>query len=136
MCLATSNNLVLVGGSGGIVNSLDFYPASLKSLGCFYFRCVLFFTIKGGDSEFEKFTLPISKAFLETRNQNVFWQQAITCCSCYRMPQNAFFFFFSLTKSRSSDQPKNDTKTLFFHPPPLFPGNFCNCNSAGFCTAA
>ena len=30
-----------LGGSGGVVNSLDFYPASLKSLGCFYFRCVL-----------------------------------------------------------------------------------------------
>ena len=28
---------VLLGGSGGDVNSLDFCPASLKSLGCFYF---------------------------------------------------------------------------------------------------
>ena len=27
--------------SGGAVNSLDFCPALLKSLGCFYFRCVL-----------------------------------------------------------------------------------------------
>ena len=25
----------------GVVNPLDFCPASLKSLGCFYFRCVL-----------------------------------------------------------------------------------------------
>ena len=25
----------------GVVNSLDFCPASVKSLGCFYFRCVL-----------------------------------------------------------------------------------------------
>ena len=32
----------LFGDSGGVVNSLDFCPASLKSLGCFYFRCVLF----------------------------------------------------------------------------------------------
>ena len=31
----------LLGNSGGVVNSLDFCPASLKSLGCFYFRCVL-----------------------------------------------------------------------------------------------
>ena len=31
----------LLGGSGGVVNSLDFCPASLKSLGCFCFRCVL-----------------------------------------------------------------------------------------------
>ena len=30
-----------MGGSGGVVNSLDFCPASLKSLDCFYFRSVL-----------------------------------------------------------------------------------------------
>ena len=30
----------LLGGSGGAVNSLDFCLASLKSLGCFYFRCI------------------------------------------------------------------------------------------------
>ena len=34
-------NRALLGGSGGVVNSLDFCPASLKSLGCFYFRCIL-----------------------------------------------------------------------------------------------
>ena len=61
-----------VGRFGGVVNSLDFCPASLKSLGCFYFRCVLFFTIEGGDSEFAKFTLPTLKAFLEARSQNVY----------------------------------------------------------------
>ena len=33
--------LRLLGGSGGVVNSLDFYPASLKSFGRFYFRCIL-----------------------------------------------------------------------------------------------
>ena len=39
---ASSRALVAVlGGSGGVVNSLDFCPASLKSLGCFYFWCVL-----------------------------------------------------------------------------------------------
>ena len=32
---------VLLGNSGRVVNSLDFCPASLKSLGCFYFRCIL-----------------------------------------------------------------------------------------------
>ena len=36
-----SDLLLLLGDSGGVVNSLDFSPASLKSLGCFYFRCVL-----------------------------------------------------------------------------------------------
>ena len=29
------------------------------------------------------------------------------------------------TKSRSSGQPKNDAKTLFFHHPSPFTGNFC-----------
>ena len=33
--------LPLLDDSGGVVNSLDVCPASLKSLGCFYFRCVL-----------------------------------------------------------------------------------------------
>ena len=55
----------VVGGSGGVVNSLDFCPASLKSLGCFYF------TMEGGDSEFANFTLPTLKTFLEARSQNV-----------------------------------------------------------------
>ena len=31
----------LLGSSGGFFNSLDFCPAVLKSLGCFYFWCVL-----------------------------------------------------------------------------------------------
>ena len=31
----------VLGDSGGVVNSLDFCPASLKSHGCFYFRYVL-----------------------------------------------------------------------------------------------
>ena len=30
-----------LGGSGGVVNSLDFCLALLKSFLCFYFRCVL-----------------------------------------------------------------------------------------------
>ena len=65
-----------LGGSGGVVNSLDFCPASLKSLGCFYFWCVF--------------------------------------------------------SSRSSGQPKNDAKTLFFHPPSPFPGNFVLLRNSRF----
>ena len=38
LCLVQS---ILLGGSGGVVNSLDLCPESLKSLGYFYFRCVL-----------------------------------------------------------------------------------------------
>ena len=37
----TLSGYVVLGDSGGVVKSLDFCPASLKSLGCFYFRCVL-----------------------------------------------------------------------------------------------
>ena len=40
------------------------------------------------------------------------------------------------SNSRSSDQPKNDAKTLFVHPPSPFHGNFCNRNSIGICTAS
>ena len=42
-------------------------------------------------------------------------------------------------KLQSSGQPKNDAQTLFFptlHDPSPFPGNFCNCNSGGICTAS
>ena len=58
----------LLGASGGVVNSLDFCPASLKSLGCFYFH---FFTMEGSKSEFASFTLPTLITFLEACSQNV-----------------------------------------------------------------
>ena len=45
-----------------------------------------FFTVEGGDSEFANFTPPTLEACLEARSQNV------SCCSCCRMPQIAFFF--------------------------------------------
>ena len=71
-----------MGDSGGVANSLDFCPASLKSLGCFYFRCVLSNVFSSeelntqsssvcGDSEFANFTLPTLKAFLEARRHNM-----------------------------------------------------------------
>ena len=34
-------DIALLGGSGGVVNSLDFCPAPLQSLACFYFRSIL-----------------------------------------------------------------------------------------------
>ena len=61
----------ILGDSGGVVNSLDFCLASLKSLGCFYFMVRTFFTMEGGDSEFANFTLPTLKAFLEAHSHNV-----------------------------------------------------------------
>ena len=67
-----STNLSLLGGSGGIVNSLNFCPALLKSLGCFYIRCVLCSqSMEDRLNEFANFTLPILKAFLEARSHNV-----------------------------------------------------------------
>ena len=45
-------------GSGRFVNSLDLYLVSLKSHGCFTLVHT-FFTVEDGDSEYEKFTLPL-----------------------------------------------------------------------------
>ena len=62
--------LPLLGSSGGVVNSLDFCLASLKSLCCFYFQCIL-----SSHSQWKamtvNFTLPTLKAFLEACSQNV-----------------------------------------------------------------
>ena len=52
------------------------------------------------------------------------------------MSQNAFFFFFSfflsLQNSRSSGKPKNDTKTLLFHPPSPFQVIFATATVVAF----
>ena len=58
--------ILLLGGSGGVVNSLDFCPASLKSLGYFYFRHIL-------SSQWKAVTvnLPTLKAYLEACSHNV-----------------------------------------------------------------
>ena len=62
--------------SGGVVNSLDFCPASLKSWLLLQYWLLLlpvhtFFTMEGGDSEFATFTLPTLKAFFEAGSHNV-----------------------------------------------------------------
>ena len=49
-----------------VVNSLDLHLASLKPLGYF-----VVFTVKGGDSEFAKFTVPTLRAFLKACSQSV-----------------------------------------------------------------
>ena len=61
----------VLGSSGGVVNSLDFLPASLKFLGCFYFWCVLSSQWKAVTVNFRIFTLLTLKAFLEAHSQNV-----------------------------------------------------------------
>ena len=57
--------VLLLGGSGGVVNSLDFCPWLLL------LPVRTFFTMEGGDSEFAKFTLPTLKGFLKSCSQNV-----------------------------------------------------------------
>ena len=57
--------------SGGVVNSLDFCPASLKSPWLLLLPVCTFFTVEGGDSEFANFTLPMLKAFFEAHSHKV-----------------------------------------------------------------
>ena len=60
-------------GSGGVVNSVDAYLASLKSLGCCCFLLPVrtFFTMEGRDSNFAKFTVLTLKVFLKASSQSV-----------------------------------------------------------------
>ena len=63
-----------------VVNSLDFCLASLKSHGRFYFQWVLF-------SQWKAATMNLQILhFWEAHSQ-----KAITCCLCYRMPQNSIW---------------------------------------------
>ena len=71
LALTHWTSCLVLGGSGGVVNSLDFCPASLKSLGCFYFRCVLSSQWKAVTVNLQIFALPTLKTFLEACSQNV-----------------------------------------------------------------
>ena len=84
--------------------------------------------MEGGDSKFAKFTVPTLMAFLKARSQNVSGnkQQLVARAG---MPKNAFV-------PRTRDLLVRKTDTFFSHPPSPFPGNFCNCNSGGICTAS
>ena len=100
----------LLGDSSGVVNSLDFCPARLKSLGCFYFRCIL-------SSQWK--TVTVNLWILHCQFQRHFWRPVVrmhlatsnNLLLVLQDPQNTFF---SLTNSQSSSQQKNDAKTLFF----------------------
>ena len=87
--------------------------------------------MEGGDSEFANFTLPTVKTFLETHSQKVSGNKQKLVARAIGCPKTHFS-----ANLQSSGQSKNDAKTLFFHPPSPFPGNFCNCNSGGICTAS
>ena len=70
--IVTVNEIIIhmsyiLGDSGGVVNSLDFCPASLKLL---LLPVRTFFTMEG-DSEFADFTLPTLKALFEALSHNV-----------------------------------------------------------------
>ena len=112
----------ILGGSGGVVNSLDICPASLKYLGCFYFRCVL-------SSQWKAVTVNL-RIFSQLWRH--FWRPVVRVCL---LLQDASKCIFS-TNSRSSGQPKNNANTILFPPYIPFPGNFCNCHSGGICTAS
>ena len=122
---------IQLGDSGGVVNFFDFCPASLKSRGCFYFRCVL-------SSQWKVVTANLR--ILHCQLYRHFWRPVVIIClsisnNLLLVLQDAPKCIFS-TNSRSSGQSKNDAKTtLFFHPPSPFHGNFCSCNSIGICTA-
>ena len=112
----------LLGGSGGVVNSLDFCLASILKVPWLLLLPVhTFFTMEGGDSEFENFTLPTLKAFLEARSQK------ITCCLCNRMPPNAFFPW-----TRDLLISKKRRRHFFSHPPSPFPVIFATATVVAF----
>ena len=60
----------LLGGSGGVVNSLDFCPSLLVPW-LLLLPVHTFFTMEGSDCEFANFTLPSLKTFFEASSQNV-----------------------------------------------------------------
>ena len=61
----------VLGGSGRVVNSLDFCLASLKSLGCFYFRCIL-------SSQWKAMTVNLQ--ILHCQLWRHFWRPVVRMC--------------------------------------------------------
>ena len=111
-----------MGGSGRVVNSLDFCRHCLSPLATFT-----------SSTYFCEFYTANFKDIFGGPQTECVWQQATTCCSCYRMPQNTFF---PRTRDLLVSQKMMQLKTFFFYPPSSFPSIFCNCNSAGICTAS
>ena len=106
ICKTEPSELSLLGDSGGVVNSLDFCPASLKSLGCFYFRCVLSSQSKAVTVNF---TLPTLKAFLEARNHNVSGNKQELVSRAIGCPKTHFFYEHAIFWSA-----KKQCKDTFF----------------------
>ena len=120
----------VLGGSGGAVNSLYFYLASLKSHGCFYLRCLL-------SSQWKVVTVNLQS--LQGLHLRHFWRPiARVCLATTCTNKNLLFVLYNAKTQtfssylRSYGQPKNLAKTLllsfiYTHPPP-FPCNSCKCN--------
>ena len=71
VCEAESNLSWLLGGSGRVVNSLDFCLALLKSLGCFYFQCIL-------SSQWKVVT--VNLRILHCQLWRYFWRPIVRMC--------------------------------------------------------
>ena len=110
----------LLGGSGGVVNSFDFCPVSLKSLGCFYFGCVL-------SSQWKAVT--VNLRILHCQLSRHFWRSVVRMCLAtsnnmllvLKDVLKRFFFFSTRTRDLLVRAAKNDANTLFFPPSTPFP---------------
>ena len=121
---------MLLAIQAGLLTPLNFAQHHLKVPWLLLLPVHTFFTMEGGDSEFANFTLPTLNHFLRH-----------VVIMGLEISNNLLLVLWDApkkksTNSRSSDQAKNDAKTLFVHPPSPFQGNFCNCNSIGICTAS
>ena len=99
-----------LGGSGGVVKSLDFCLVSLKSLDCFW--CIL-------SSQWKAVTMYLQ--ILHCQVQRHFWRLVrVVVRMCLATSSNLLLVIydapkriFAPMKLRSSGQPKNDAKTFF-----------------------
>ena len=96
----------LLGGSGGVVNSLDLCPASLKSLGCFCIRCVLSSQWKAVTVNLRILHCQLERAFLEARSQNVSSNKQYLVARAIGCPEKHFLhelaIFWSAKKQRKN----------------------------------
>ena len=82
--------------------------------------------MEGGDSEFANFTLPSLKAFLEACSHNVSGNKQYVVTRAIGCPKMHFFYELAIWSA------KNNAKTLFFHPPSPFHGNFLTATVLAF----
>ena len=85
--------VMLLGGSDGVVNSLDFQLALLKSLGRFYFRCILSSQWRAVAVNLQ-FKVPTLKTFFKAQSQGVsglFFHAFVTFRSAGKQCKNTFF---------------------------------------------